>query len=121
MFVEAIHFADLLEGVPLIVKVQGKDLALVLWRGKVYAARNICPHMSESFIHGKVRDLITAGGALGDLAVNSEEPEIVCPWHQWPYELRTGQCTVDPNLRVRTYVTEIRDSRVLVDMGAARE
>ena len=31
-----------------------------------------------------------------------------CPWHQWPFEIETGRCLVDPKVRVKTYPVKNR-------------
>jgi nitrite reductase/ring-hydroxylating ferredoxin subunit len=102
------------EAVPRVVRVAGREVVVVLWRGEFFALRNVCPHQSGSFLRGLVCHDITASPA-GSLEVG--EPVIVCPRHCWPYELRTGQCTVDPRKRVRVYDVRIDQSRVLVSAG----
>jgi len=59
---------------------------------------------------------IGPGRRIGDFALTGR-PLIACPRHVWTFDLRTGQCTVDPRLRVRAYAVKERDGRVLVDDG----
>jgi nitrite reductase/ring-hydroxylating ferredoxin subunit len=35
-----------------------------------------------------------------------------CPWHQWEYDLTTGQNVADPQKRVRTYQVDVADGEV---------
>jgi len=30
-----------------------------------------------------------------------------CPWHQWTFDIATGQCLVDETLRVATYPVRV--------------
>lgn len=112
---------DMREGKPLVVRVKGREIALVRWRDEVFAVRNICPHQSEAFTAGHTRPEL-AGTSPGDVAANFDDPVLVCPLHKWTYKLRTGQCAVDSQLRVRTYPVAITgDGRVLVDADARKK
>jgi hypothetical protein len=37
-----------------------------------------------------------------------------CPWHQWEFDLTTGQTLADPNRRIRTYQVDVTDGEVFV-------
>jgi nitrite reductase/ring-hydroxylating ferredoxin subunit len=46
------------------------------------------------------------GGALAShesIAYEREGEILKCPWHQWEFDIKTGQALYDPDLRVRTY------------------
>lgn len=107
---------DLTEGKPLVVRVHGRELAIVRWRDEVFAVRNVCPHQSEAFTTGHARPELV-GGAPGEIVTQDDQPVLVCPVHKWTYRLRTGRCTVDARLRIRTYEVTIENGRVLVDMS----
>ena len=38
-----------------------------------------------------------------------------CPWHQWPFEIATGSCLVDPTVRVKTYRVTIEGDDIVVE------
>lgn len=119
MQVKVARLDDLAEGRPAVFTAAGREIVLVRWRGDVYALRNVCPHMSESFAAGFLRERITScvvGGATLD-----REMVIVCPWHGWEYSVRTGRSPTDPRLRVRSYAVSVKDGEVIVEMGAATQ
>ena len=58
--------------------VQGKKLAVVLHKGKVYAIYAVCTHMGGPLEKGSVK---------GD--------ELICPWHSGAFNIMTGKA--DPN------------------------
>jgi nitrite reductase (NADH) small subunit len=107
--------ADLREGEAKIVKVRGRELAAVLWRGEVHVIRNSCPHQSQSFENGRVSDVVCGGNPVGSLQVR-DEPVIACSWHTWAFRLRDGMCVADPRFRVRRYDVVVEDGRILVDV-----
>jgi nitrite reductase (NADH) small subunit len=114
---DACAVAELEEGRPTVVKVKGREIAVVRWRGEVHAVRNICPHQTQSLACAHVRPGFSGGGP-GQLTVDAGEPVVVCPVHTWSFSLRTGLCTVDESLRIRRYQTAVEDGRLLIDVSS---
>jgi nitrite reductase/ring-hydroxylating ferredoxin subunit len=108
---------DLREGYPLPVRAGSRELVLMLWRGEVFALRNVCPHQTQSFAGGYVHGNVVCDGGVGTVTVRGDEPVIECPVHAWNFRLHDGRCVSDPAVRVKTYATEIRGDRVLVALG----
>jgi len=67
---------------------------------RVLAIDNACPHAGGNLSGGKLDGTI-----------------VTCPWHQWPFDLSTGECTHSPLARVKSYPTEIRDGMIWVDLS----
>ncbi len=61
---------------------------------------NSCPHASGNLSGGEVRDGV-----------------VLCPWHQWEFDLGTGVCTHSDRAVVKTYPAEIRDNEVWADLS----
>ena len=118
--VDVAALEDLSEGVPWIVSVGRREIALLRWRDQVYAIRNICPHQSQSFEGGAAWPKLAAGDAPGEMVVDADRPVIACPWHYWRYELDSGSCVADPSVRVATYPVTVRDGRILLDPSPKR-
>jgi phenylpropionate dioxygenase-like ring-hydroxylating dioxygenase large terminal subunit len=57
--------------------------------------------------------------AVGEISAVDDNPVLVCPFHRWQYDLRSGRCTTDPSYRVRAYEVTVKDGRVLVELGPA--
>jgi nitrite reductase/ring-hydroxylating ferredoxin subunit len=66
-------FDDLVEGAGKYVEIDGRGLALFRIGDAVYAIDNACPHAGAGLYGGWVED-----GC------------IVCPLHQWAFDVRTG-------------------------------
>ncbi len=54
------------------------------------------------------------GGPLGQGVVL--DGKIVCPWHGWMYDPRTGVPNVNPNLRVAVYPLKLDGEDVLIEV-----
>jgi 3-phenylpropionate/trans-cinnamate dioxygenase ferredoxin subunit len=68
---------------------------------------------------GQVSGRVVADEPPGDAHVALPfEPEgevIRCPWHLWEFDIRTGQCLVDPRVRVKTYPVQIEGDTIIVE------
>jgi len=67
--------------------------------GQYYALDNACLHW---------------GGPLGQGVI--KKGKIVCPWHGWEFDARTGQLGKDPTNKVATYALKIEGDDVLVEI-----
>lgn len=89
--------------------------------GLFYAVRNICPHKQGPLCTGELSGHFGANAppsTLGATLTIDKDGEILrCPWHFWPFEIATGQCLVDPAVRVKTYPVRIDGDDVVVEYG----
>ena len=74
----------------------------------------MCPHQKAALAAGILGGLTVAsqpGGAFESI----REGEILrCPWHEWEYDIKTGESVFDPKVRVATYPVEVVDGAVTV-------
>jgi len=96
-FVEVAKTSDLPTGRATVCAIGDRRIALYHIPTGFFATENTCPHR---------------GGPLGegDIIVN----EIVCPWHLWSFEIETGVCVGNPEIRIATYDVRVDGDRVLV-------
>lgn len=88
--------------------------------GDLYALRNICPHKRGPLCTGELTGRINADAPpsayAAELAVDGDGEVLRCPWHQWPFEIATGRCLVDPKVRVKTYPVRVIGNDIIVDL-----
>ena len=104
-------------GKPVRVAADGRALVVVRRANALYALRDVCPHQGAPLSAGHVEG--TALPCLpGEEIVFGREGEVlICPWHGWEYDLRTGRSLVDPEkARVRAYPARVENGRALVEM-----
>ena len=96
------RFDDLASGSVRHVKIGKRDLAVARVGDEVFALSNLCRHafgpLSDGFVEGHT---------------------LVCPWHGWRYDVRTG-VTDHPNANVSTFPVTVRDGTVLVTVALGR-
>jgi nitrite reductase/ring-hydroxylating ferredoxin subunit len=98
-FLKAIPLADLPSGQCTEVVVGGKPVALFNVEGRVFATSNVCLHR---------------GGPLGQGMLSGHE--VMCPWHAWTWDVRSGENTANPSLRIPSYEVKMEGGDVLVRM-----
>ena len=96
-----------------IVSVNGREIGVFNLDGDYYALRNICPHRTGPLCRGRVRPLVLPNGMTG-MTYTREGEIIKCPWHQWEFDIKTGEALYDPQLRVRTYRVEVEDEQLVL-------
>lgn len=96
-FVKVASLSELNPGSAKVVEVAGKTIALFNVGGKIYATDNTCLHQ---------------GGPLGEGELMGEV--VVCPWHQWEYNVCTGENVDDRSLKVSTYPVQVDGSEIKV-------
>ena len=99
-FVRALAASEVAPGQCVEVSVAGKPVALYNVGGTFYATSNTCIHR---------------GGPLGQGLL--EGHAVMCPWHAWTWDVRSGENTANPELKIPTYPVKVEDGQVLVQVG----
>jgi len=78
--------------------VEGVQVCVANLNGELLALDNICPHRQ---------------GPLGQGWIEGEA--VICPWHSWAFNLRTGVSEYPANERVSVFPIKIDGGEVLVE------
>jgi nitrite reductase (NADH) small subunit len=96
-------YDDLVPGTGAAALVAGEQVAVVRTRsGAVYAISNFDP-FSKAFV--------LARGIVGD---KGGIPRLASPVYKQGFDLRTGACFDDPEVRVPVYRVQVASGRILV-------
>lgn len=108
---------DLRPGELRSVKAGGRRLAVTCLKdGEYRAVADTCPHEMTSLAAGKVEKMWVSEG-VGDVRESRERCVIVCPWHNFEFDLDTGLSPCEPErLRVKTYPARLDNGEVVVYM-----
>jgi nitrite reductase (NADH) small subunit len=82
------------------VRVAGEPFAVCNVNGTLHAVSGTCPH---------------AGGPLGQGALQGNM--LVCPWHAWEFDCRTGEHDYNSAIAVRTIPLHVLDGEVSLDIS----
>jgi nitrite reductase/ring-hydroxylating ferredoxin subunit len=110
--------ADFAGGARRIVTVAGAEIGVLRHDGAFYAYENVCIHQGgpacEGRIVGQVVDDFAADGRYLGQRFDDDRPHLVCPWHGFEYDLRTGEYVVDRAQRLRRFDVVVRGADVYV-------
>ncbi len=87
------------EGIAKEFTVRDKTLCVAMIDGKPLALDNVCPHR---------------GGPLGEGTI--ECGKVVCPWHQFEFDLATGASTDNSGLHAVSYALRVNGDEVFVEI-----
>lgn len=87
------------EGEVCEVSAANRVFCVARVNGELVVMDNVCPHR---------------GGPLGQGLV--ENGNVVCPWHAWAFDAKTGCATHDPKECVRRYAVRMEGDIVRVEI-----
>ena len=89
--------AELGPGMLRAIEIDSQPVVVRNVDGRLYAIENICPHRGGPIAEGDVADGV-----------------ITCPWHDWSFNLATGQNTMNPAAMIRLFPCRIENETVVV-------
>lgn len=98
-FVDAVSLDELKKNKRKTVNINNQEVTLFYLEGNVYAINSVCPHK---------------GGPLAEGDLNGEE--VVCPWHAFMFNVKTGQCLNHLGISVKSYKVKVEDNKVKVSV-----
>lgn len=109
---------DFVQGKPKRVEVNGRALVVVREQDEFYALHDTCPHQGASLSKGHVSGTTLYCKPGESIPYGSDGQILVCPWHGYEYNLRTGCSIFDPEtIRVRSYLLHVEGDRVLINLN----
>lgn len=103
-WVLATSISDLALAGALLVRVEGKQIALFDTSKGYRACDNRCPHEGYPLSQGSVSESSAAGDCI-----------LTCNWHNWKFNLNNGNNLYGGD-QLRTYPLEIRNKDIWIDI-----
>jgi 3-phenylpropionate/trans-cinnamate dioxygenase ferredoxin component len=88
------------ENKPRLVVVGAMRLALVRTADGFYAVQDFCTHNKESLSKGSI----------------NYQQEIICPWHGYCFDLKTGRESQQRSADVQTYPVKVNEDGLFIDL-----
>jgi nitrite reductase (NADH) small subunit len=101
---------DVLPGTGVAALIEGQQIAIVRTRDGLFAALSNFDPFSNAFV--------IARGIVGDRA---GVPKIASPIYKQNFNLRTGECLDDPNVRLAVFPIRIFAGRIQVSVAKDSE
>ena len=90
---------DIPEGKGMAFQAGRTTVAVFRSKGKLFAINNRCVHKGASMCEGELTD----GGKV-----------VRCPWHNWAFDLTTGEHCYDRKEKIRTYEIRLDGDEVIL-------
>ena len=96
----------------------GREIGVRRSGGEFFAYENRCLHQGgpvcEGLLVNLVEEVVGEGGELLERRFAKDEVHLVCPWHAFEYDLRTGELVTDRRRKLTGYEVVVRDGEVFV-------
>jgi len=100
-------------GIFTSIGMAGRGIGVFNVAGRFYAVRNQCPHRGAPVCYGRLRPHVT-GPEVHAVAFEREGEVLKCPWHQWEFDLATGESLYAPGVRLKTYPVVVEDGQIVI-------
>ena len=106
------------DGERRLVRKNGHEVGVFRIGEEYFAWHNICAHQGRPVCQGRifprVLEPLAEDRTTRGMVYSEEELHIVCPWHGYEYNVRTGRNAGNPRLRLKPVEVAVRDGAVYV-------
>lgn len=107
---------DLDPGERLVVEIEGQEIAVFNLDGEYYAYLNWCAHQGGPICEGQLTGHLEASFDPETLEVHEEwhdDETLICPWHDWEYDVRSGECR-SADFELPSYPVYVEDGDIKI-------
>lgn len=104
--IKVAEVAELEPGDRKHVEIKGKEISILNANGSFYAVENFCPHM---------------GGPVGNGPLGEADGQdvIMCPFHEWRFDLESGNVVFPSKMKVMSYDVSLEKYEVDVELESS--
>jgi nitrite reductase/ring-hydroxylating ferredoxin subunit len=103
-----------------VVEVGGMEVGIFRLGNEFFAYENKCPHLEGPVCQGKILPLATEDvqndGTSNGRVFSKTRMNVVCPWHGFEFDIRTGMHPMDSRVRLRRIPVKVLDGAVYVSV-----
>lgn len=108
------------EGGRLVIELEGREVGIFKLDGELHAYTSWCAHQSgpicEGIIGGTVEATFDRNTQTTTRRWTREGHLIRCPWHGWEYDLKSGECLSNPDVRLPKHDIRVENNQVIVSL-----
>jgi len=99
-----------------MVSIGHHRIGVIRVGNEIHALADRCPHRGAPLCSSG--EIVTGieRSADGRLELGPQGALIRCPWHKWDFDIATGTCPVDRQMRVRRYAAHYDGEDVVVSL-----
>ena len=103
-----------------IISSGGVEVGVFFVGGEFYAYENNCVHQRGPICQGKILprviEILDDEKRSQGMTFSEDDIHIICPWHGFEYNIKTGFHPGDKNVRLKPYDVAVKDGDVYVDI-----
>jgi nitrite reductase/ring-hydroxylating ferredoxin subunit len=103
-----------------VFEVGGKEVGVFRLGSELFAYENRCPHLQGPVCQGKILPLaieqVAADGTSEGPNFSKTQVNIICPWHGFEFDIRTGQHPIDKRAKLRRVTVNVVDGDVYLKL-----
>ena len=107
-----------------IIGFEGFEVGVFRLDGEFFAYLNLCPHMGGPACQGKmiakVEEIIAEDRTSKGMAFSKTRMHVVCPWHGYEFDIRTGVHPGNARARLRKINVAVADGEVIISLPDTR-
>ena len=104
----------------LVVEIGGTTVGIFRFRGRLHAYENLCAHQGGPACQGRivhrVRERLDEQRRSRGTEFEPDSMHIVCPWHGFEYDVRTGRHPGRPDFALRSFPVAESGGRIHVTL-----
>lgn len=109
------------EGGRRLLKCGDVEIGVFMIDGELHAWHNECAHRGGPVCQGRILkrvvERVESDGTVRMFQYHAEDTHIVCPWHGYEYNIKTGEHPGHSALRLRKANVTVRNGEVYVASG----
>jgi nitrite reductase (NADH) small subunit len=103
-----------------LIDSDGVEIGVFKLGGEFFAYENICPHLGgpacQGMIIAKVEEAIADDRTSKGLEFSKTKINMVCPWHGFEFDIRTGRHPGNPVYRLKPIKVRVEGADVIVTL-----
>ena len=108
-----------------VVEVEGLEVGVFRLGDDFFAYENRCPHLEGPVCQGKILpralEAVAADRTSSGRIFSKTQMNVICPWHGFEFDIRTGQHPTNPRIRLRRIPVRVIDGEVYVTVRGAAQ
>ncbi len=102
----------------MVVTVGRREIGIFRVDGQFYGLLNRCPHLGGPLCAGQiVTDVVSP--VPGDVRTRPGRTFVTCPWHNWEFDIKTGQSYWNDRLRAMPFPVSVEGRDAAAALGTA--
>jgi nitrite reductase/ring-hydroxylating ferredoxin subunit len=108
-----------------LIASDGVEVGIFKLGGEFFAYENVCPHLGgpacQGMIIAKVEEVVADDRTSKGLEFSKTKINMVCPWHGYEFDIRTGRHPGDPHCRLKPIKVRVEGADVIVTLPEAKQ